>query len=564
MHHCIARTGARADLLVLVAIAVAFLARTQFIVLAVALPLVILGHELAYALARRPGGMRAALREAARRVLRGHLVLVVLYGAGALALVPIVLTGAAARLLGNYAVTTQGGLLPAGVWRFTAVHLDFLIVGLAVIPFVAALGWWLLTLLRPADRAAHALTVLSLVVIPALALQVGSFSMRFAAGVQDRYVFYVAPLILVGFVACLADRRRTRPDLLVAGVVAAALLSAAEYAAAGGPFFGSPASAFHQVLDGRSQQLGLLVGIADLAPRTVVLLGAAGGAVALAAGLRWLRGSRTLALAGLAVLVFMVLETHYVFGKQLTNNGRTVTGGTTEGRDWIDRETGDADVALMPGQVNTAPNAYFVEALWWDTEFWNKSVNRVHVYGDANTFTPFPAEKLTLDFASGRVSGGTDVDYVVLSSTDVRLRPASTESFTSEGDHLTLLRTPEPLRAEWATRGVLEDGWTTGRASTIRLYGDGRRRARRVAVTLTSTADVPRARRYTLTAGGERRSAALEPAESGRNAIDVCVPAAGHADIAVRVDGTTSLADGRDVGLRLTSIESKASPADPC
>jgi hypothetical protein len=565
LQRSIARGGARADALALLAVVVAFLARTQFILLAVLLPLAIVVHEVGYAVVAGREGRRRALRDAWRRILVDHRVLLLVYGIGAVALVPILLTGTAGRLLGAYAITTEGALLPPGIWSSFVGHLDYVVVGLGVLPFIGAMGWCLSMLVGPRSRAHHAFAVLVTLLLPALVLQVASFSVRFAQGFQDRYLFYIAPLILVGFVVSLADRRRLRPDLLLAGVVAAFLLGFGQYVAAGGPYFGSPASAFHQVLDGRSQQLGAAFGISDLQPRTVVLLVALLGAVAMAAGLRWLRPGRTLGLAGAAVLLFMVLQTHYVFGKMLTDNGRTVTGGTTEGRDWVDQRVGNADVGLIPSHINTAPDAYFVQGLWWDTEFWNKSVSRAYAYDGATTFTPFPFEPLVLDYRSGRIAGTADADYVILSATNVRLWPASTGAVSSPDGHLALLRTPQPLRAEWATRGILDDGWTVGRASTIRLYGTGtEEEGRRVAVTVTSAAEVTEPRRYTLDSGSERRSAMLDSAESGSDHIEVCVPASGHADVDVRVNGSTTLEDGRDVGLRVTSIRSTPSPAGPC
>lgn len=564
MHRSIARNEARADVLALLAIAVAFLARTQFILLAVLLPLAIVVHEFGYVVMAERGNRRRALREAWRRALLGHRVLLLVYGIGAAALVPMLLTGTAARLLGAYAVTAEGALLPPGIWVSAAAHIDYVIVGLGVLPFVAAMGWCLLMLVGARSRGHHAFAVLVALLVPALTLQVASFSMRFAQGLQERYLFYVAPLILVGFVVSLLDLRRLRVDLLVAGGFTVWMLGAGGYTAAPGPYFTSPSTAFHQVLDGRSEMLGSLLGISDLAPRTVILVGTACGALALFAGVRRLRAGMTLGLAGALVLLFMVLETNYVFGRMLTDNGRVVTGGTTEGRDWVDQRVGDAEVAMVPSSVNTAPDAFFAQQLWWDTEFWNESVSRSYVYEGAPAFTAFPFEPLEVDYDSGRIEAGTDADLLLLPAGNVRLRPVATEAIPSPDGHLTLLRTPRPLRAEWATRGILDDGWTVVGGGTIRVYGSGTREARRIALTIASSPDVGERRRYTLDAADRRRTGVVAGGATAEDHIDVCVPADGHVDVDVGVDGTTVLADGREVGLRVTSIQSTPSPVASC
>ena len=567
MQRAIAAPRPVRDLVALVALVVAFLARTQFIVLAIALPLVIVLHEFGFALAGAPRPRREALRHAAGRVVRGHLVLVAVYGLAALALLPLGLSGAGARLLGNYAGTVQGGLVPPGLWPSVAAHIGYIIVGLGILPFVAAAGWAAIVLLRPRRREDHAFAVLLAIVVVALVLQVASFSLRFAQGFQDRYLFYVVPLIVVGFVACLLDRRRVRLELLAAGVFTAWLLGHAGYLATPGPYFGSPATAFHQVLDGRSESVGRLLGLADLQPRTVVMFVAVAGAVAMVAGLQWLRPRVTAALLGSALLVFGVAQTHYVFQRMLFDNQRVATGGDTEGRDWIDRVVDGADVALLPaGVVPTLPDPYLVQQLWWDTEFWNDQVIDAYSYAGAPTFTPFPSRALTLDFATGRLAGGAAADYLVMPANDLRLRPRSTSAVASPDGHLELLRSPAPLRAEWATQGITESGWTVQPRSIIRLFGPatGAPASRRVELTLAAPVERGERRRYRLSAGSARRTGSVTAAAPERQALAVCVPPAGHVDVALRSDETTTLPDGTEAGLQVSAIRTLAAPSRRC
>ena len=106
------------DLAASAGLAVAFLARTQMIVLALAFPVAILAHEVAFAVGLSERGARVA---AARGALRGsvgaHRLLVCLYAAAAALAGIVSANGSIGTLVGTYGDAVHGRLLPAGIWR---------------------------------------------------------------------------------------------------------------------------------------------------------------------------------------------------------------------------------------------------------------------------------------------------------------------------------------------------------------------------------------------------------------------------------------------------------------
>jgi hypothetical protein len=573
MQRAIAVPSISRDLLALAGIALAFLGRTQFIVLGLILPVAIVVHELAFGALRSP---RPPLREAARaglvRSLTEHRLLA---AAGALALVvtiPAALAGSLSDALGNYHVTAERGLLPEGIWKSVVVHLDFVVVAVGILPFVLALGWAASTILRPVEKQGHAYAVLMTLVVVALAFQVSSFDLNFGGGIRDRYLFYVAPLLAVGMVTCLVAPRRPWAAVLVAGLGFAWMAGAADYAASGGPYFDSPASAFHVVLDGKSYELGQRLSINDLSPATTLTIGSVLLAVISAAAARYAPRQTVFWAVGLSVLGFCVAETRYVFGRMVlgAGGGRSISGTSVEDRDWIDRAVPDeASVALVPAPVILLPrdsgaDAPFLvsgfENMWWAAEFWNKQVDRAYSYSGSPTYTPFPYGDLSLDYKSGRLIATEQSRYLVITRSDPRFRPVG--RVVKDGG-LQILRAHLPYRAEWASRRVEADGWTKGGgSSTVRVYGEPHTpTGRRVRVMLSSGRDVRGPRRYGIRVGNLFKTSTLRPRATRTETLTVCVPQDGFSDVSINVPRQTRLPDGRLVGLRVVQVQTEPAPA---
>lgn len=557
----------------------AFIARTQFLLLAIALPLVIVIHELSLALQRRQGASaRTAIVSGLRRSASEHRMLVALTGFAALVAAAVASAGSLGKALGNYETAAHsGGLLPDGILRSAAVHLDFAVVAVGVLPFILAVAWALGTLLRPSTKAGHSFAVILLVLVPAFALEVSSFDLRFAfGGIQDRYLFYIVPLLFIGMAACLLDARKPSYSVLVVGVGFAAMATLAQYSPSPGPYFSSPASAFHVVLDGRAWRLGQFFSIDDLQPRIAIAAISVVLSVISVLVIRFLSKKAALLSVGLAVLAFCMVETRYVFDRMLMpSEGHVVSGASVEGRDWID-ETVDrkSSVGLIPSPINyvidARGNLVFTphfDQIWWSAEFWNKSVDHSYSYSGDTTFTPFPAGEIVIQPETGAAHFSERSDYLVTASGDIRFGLDSTiidsDRVGLPSPGLELVKPVVPYRVRWLTSGLDIDGWTRrGTPARVRVYGTaGRLAGRRLSVTIASTVDIERRRSFEIRRAGRRvASGVVAPGALPQRTIPLCVGRRGFSDLTIDVRGSTVFS-GRSVGLRVVRIAVSPQPA---
>ena len=116
-------------MLALLGIGLAVLARTQFVVLLVVLPLSLLALE----------GRRAPAR---------HRLLAWAYGLLAVAAVVLLAMGRISSALGTYGSTLRGNILPTDSGRSFAEHVAVLALGLGILPFVVGLAWLLANAVR--------------------------------------------------------------------------------------------------------------------------------------------------------------------------------------------------------------------------------------------------------------------------------------------------------------------------------------------------------------------------------------------------------------------------------
>jgi hypothetical protein len=535
------------DLAALAGIVLAVLARTQFVALALVLPFAVLGHEAWSA------GARGALRSAVGR----HRVLAGAYAAGAVIAAGAATAGVLDRALGSYAAAAEGALLPEGVWRSAFVHLDLVGIGLGLVPLILGGAWLLESVVRPATRAGHALATLSLLAIGALALQTASYDLRFGGPgfVRDRYLFYVAPLLLVAAAAGLRERPRAVTLVALSAVFAWSVRSH-EFEPVRGLSLDAPTTVLNDVL--RDQSGGLATG------SFVALVGLLLGIV-LALTIR-LVPVRALG-AGLAVVLlgFSLSVTAAAVRRVLTSDPPTPrhlgAGGVVP--DWIDGVLPEgASAAAVPFPVSTA---WDISALlWWDVEFWNRSVGEVFVGADRRfNYGMPPSRTLALDFETGSVSGTADAPaFLVVAAGDPRFRLAGPRHATNLG--LEVIAVERPYRAEWATRGLSVDGWTEpGGPVTIRVFAVPGQAAAPTQVKVHLTAP-PAPAAYTLATAGTRRGGELAPGEARVEELEVCPPPGGHADIRLVSERAASIpgpplgpgpAGTRSVGVGVGRIE---------
>jgi hypothetical protein len=539
-HRTMAAPTARHDAGALGGLALAFFARTQLLVVAVALPLAVVCHELGFA---RTEGVRA--KAALRRIPATHPVLVGVYAVALLGAAGLAALGSLAATVGNYAVPFQSDLLPDGIWSSAVAHLDQVIVGCSVVPFLLALAWAVAALVRPDGKHAHAFAVLFVLLVPLLTLEVASFDLRFTpeAFIQDRYLFYLAPLFAVGAAAALTQRTSFRLRAIVfaaAAVVGFALLRYANYRDDTIIFWASPAAAFHPALAHAAKF------VAGSAETWISFAGAV-----LSGMLLFLARDRprlAVLTAGTVLAVLGAGQAGYVF-ERFADPAQHRPPLLRADRNWIDEAVpAGSSVALVP-------SAHDTPGYWWEAELWNKRVDRVLRVNGGPTFSPFPADDVSVQFRSGVLRGPESSDYLVISPSETRfhIRPAAP---VVNAKFLELVRARPPYLLDWATRGVSADGWTaaTGRA-TLRFYGHGDGGRRTIVLVLSSAAKAALPIDYTLRAPKVLLRGSVDPGGARPPVrLGVCVPARGFVDVKLRVSRSVRIPDGRLVGLHVDAI----------
>ena len=518
LHDAAVSASRRGDLLLVVAVVLATLARTQFAVLVVVVPVALFAYELA--VARRIGA-------SARALVKGHRLLAAVYAALAVAAAILLATGGLSSALGTYSVTARGNLLPGGMGRSLIEHLAPLAIGLGILPFVLGVAWLLSVLAGSKIREQQAFAAIATVAFVALLVEVTSYDLRFGRRtVHDRYLFYLVPLVLIAFAAALRERRWPRVSLAVSSAIAVLAFSLAPVSEFDKLNVDSPVA----VLNGTLLDLGGSVTGARICLVLLVAIGVS--LVVLASGLRRLLAA-ILALACIAIPV----QTALAFTRLLTKNGtsgRPITLDQGGVFDWIDREVGPGTkVTMVPYPL--LYNAYWADvAYWWNVEFWNRSIQRAALYEDAFTGTPdsFPKIQLTFDRANGKADVSPSA-YSVQGISETRFQLAG--RVVQEYRGASLIRNELPWRAQWLSFDLYRDGWTiprvTGRIRVFAAPGQTQSLMRYVTISVRAPQGVP-ARSFTIASNASNWTATTN--ERGvSNQLSVCVPAGGYGDVRV-------------------------------
>ena len=547
----VASPSRRRDVLAVAGLVLAVLARTQFAVLAVVLPVAIVARE-------------RSLRGAWRR----HRLLGVLYAVGAVAM--LALAAAGRSPLGTYASTANGNPVPSGIVTAFATHLAAVGLGLGLLPFLLGGAWLVAHVTGRADAERQSLALVASTAIVLLALEVASYDIRFGGGLpRDRYLFYVAPLLLVAFSAALAAREVPRRALAVPLVVLVY-----GFARAPLPLYQKlNADLPVAILDNYLRRtLGGLDGARACLVAAAVLC-----AVLLVEGSILLRRTHLAAALAAVVLLALPAETAYAFQRLFAVNGtagRPLTVDQSEVFDWVDRTVGrDAQVTMVP--YPTVQGDYWAGvAYWWDLEFWNESVDRDAGVPGAFEWTPPTFPKLALRFGPTGLASVSPPGYVAQAVGDARFHIAGTVVTNDRG--LFLVRPDRPWRADWLTTGLYDDGWTRpGVIAHVRVFsypGQTGRVTRTVTVYVFAPPGVT-ARPFELASNLGSWHAAAGADQVTQDAT-VCVPARGSADVRLTASGTspvygdpTSLATAgtpRQAGVLVARVYLSGQPGGAC
>jgi hypothetical protein len=397
-----------------------------------------------------------------------------------------------------------------------------------------------------------------LVIVPLMSLQVASYDLRFGETdlVRDRYLFYVVPLVTAAAAAALVQR--PPGGILVAACTAVFVLFVPAYEfPVVEPFtVDSPVA----LLNERIVELA-----GSLSPGTFVAAAVLLLAAAFLAGKRLVRAP-VLAVSVLGLMVaFGVVSGQGAFARVLDSvgpSGRTVGTGPPSPADWVDGVLPDGETAAIlayPLAGDWGPSA----ARWWDVEFWNVRVAEALVGpGGSFSYTPFPVEQTAVDWDSGALRMSAETSFLVVASDDARFRVAGPRRAGHDG--LELVSAERPYRADWATRGVDADGWLRAeRPAVLRVYAGPATAATIASLDVVLKAPESAPATYTLTNGGDARTATVEPTAAAVEHLDVCVPAGGHVDLALATEPATRLPEvavgpsptgTRVVGIRLERV----------
>jgi hypothetical protein len=392
-------------------------------------------------------------------------------------------------------------------------------LGLGVLPFVVGVAWLLSNALRR-----NTFAVLATLTVLALTVEVTIFDLRFGGGiVRDRYLCYVAPLVLAGFACALAHRPWPRLS-----VVAPALLVAVGFAVAKLPRYDklnvdTPVSVLDNALVRSSQSL-------------------AGARVFLAAGTLllvavWLLAPRVLAVAAVVLTLAAVpAESAYAWVRLFRvpgTSGRPLTHPDAGRFTWLDQTIGSrAQLTLVP--YPTIPGDYWASVgSWWDLEFWNVSAARAAYYPGQFEETPstFPKLHLRFDERDG-AANVSPTQWVALSAKESRFRIAGT--VRAEQYNVLLVDAARPWRTDWLTFGLTDDGWTRpGTVARIRVFaapGQPTAVSRSLSLAIRAPDTAPRT---TFTVRSDVARWQDDEANAGTvvGSIRVCVPRTGYTDV---------------------------------
>jgi glycosyltransferase involved in cell wall biosynthesis len=307
-----------------------------------------------------------------RRRLRMLADFRVLYGALAAAVVGVLsvqlIRGHSPYdVLGSYSVTGHATYRPDQVLKWLLYHVAGLDLYLGIAPFAALV---LLTFVgRSLDRQLRLFLAAALPLTAWLLFEVSAFASALSPRIQERNLFYVAPLFFVALLAWV-ERGMSRPPraAATAAVLAAALPGVLPY---------------HRLIDvpAQSDTLALLplwwlqetvVGV-DTIPVVVV-------AAAAAIGLLFFSISPRYALVLPAVvLLWFAFATERIerfgHGFPKASVGALYQGITAPRRDWVDAAVGrNADVAFV---FSGKDSTHHPDTLW-ENEFYNRSIGPVY------------------------------------------------------------------------------------------------------------------------------------------------------------------------------------------
>ena len=483
------------------------------------------------------------LRLVAHRPLRPFAPLYAVVGAGAVLVLAAQLArgGSLQSLFGAYEVVGEGGYDWVEVARFLLWHVAELDLYVGIFPLAAFL--LLAARLRVLEPPVQTFVAASLALSGWTLLVVAAFASRFAGAIEERNMFPVAALLLIGLLVWIrGGSTRQAPIAVAAAIVAAVLPSLIPY------------ERFLQ-LKVRSDTLMMIplwnVQDSVTLPRLddiVLLAGLAAGALFLLVPRRFALALPTLVLAYFALAVQPIHAGPH--GMERASADALFEGIRVPQRDWIDRAVGrDADVAaLWTGRTHR----FTVN----QNEFFSRSVGPAYTLGGPMP-GGLPETIVAVDERTGEIRRE---DGSVVSAqyafTDGSVALAGAPVARDERLGLTLYRTNGPLVSTTTVTGVYDDQWSGPEVTYRRVRCEGG--------TLTVTLDSDRGlfgEPQTVTATGGARGVVtrVAPTESVTLAVPLR-PVGGVCSVRFIVEPTKVPGNGdeRELGIHFRAFEYRA------
>jgi hypothetical protein len=364
--------------------------------------------------------------------------------------------------LGSYQVIAGHGYTFGAARHWVLLHFAELGLSVGMLPASAFLLLLGLAFVRAGTRseAERAFLAVTTAAVLWIVVEVAVFASRFSLRIEDRYMFFLAPLLFLAFALWL-DRGLPRPPLLtvVAAAVPAALLFALPLGSLLNVSILSDTFGFIPLLRLSSRITG---GIPEV--RHLLLAGGIGAALLFAL---WPRHAFPRLVFSASVAVFLVLSSYPVI-KTLHDysQGLRNLGGTLGSPSWIDSRIGSGGNAAF--LLGTTPESWPETLGLWENEFWNRSLGAVYNLG-----TPEPGGGPETPV---QISPGSGTIVSTTTGQPVRARyVVSNLSFGLDGRLIgahppfALYQTDGPLRVVEARSGVYGDGWAGADASYTRF-----------------------------------------------------------------------------------------------
>jgi hypothetical protein len=446
-------------------------------------------------------------------------------------------------ILGAYHDVTGFDYTVKGVSRWFVYQLGELDLYLGFVPFAALLVvCWAALAPRAETSSRRVFAAVAISLVLWFTLAAAAFSSHLAqldgvGRVEERNVFYVAPLFLVALLIWVDDGLPRRwPAAAAAAALTAALPGALPLDQLAN--LGALADTLAFVPLARAQIYGRLMP-SDFSLVVVV-------AALIGAALFLFLPRRVALLAPLCVLAYFIfLQTSVERQMQATSSG-ILAQSIGVRREWIDEKVGGSSkvAALWTG----TPNPLSIT----ENEFFNRSVADVYALDGVPLGQGLPEQPVVADRATGRLLGAAPgVPYLL---TDTSLQPDGRPLASDPRTGIVLYRVRQPVTIRSRVTGRYVDGWT-GPQLTYARYGC---KPGDLVVRISRYPGlVPGAQRLTVASGGRAAGAvALREGEAKRLSVPL-KPSAGQCAVDLQVSPTAipasvlGSADTRQIGVHV-------------